>query len=151
MNKKSSSKTIKKYPDLVYQNKALCKAVSLLPTTTTSSIPAIYIKSLPMVIGVAILLVLIILPTTRNASINFTQNISSEFSLKTEKLKSDLAASLYTGVAAYINQIENNINILPIDSETEPKNYLGRVETRTFSEKAHFMTASISSGLEYFK
>ena len=159
MTKKSSSKTTKKYPDIVYQNKALCKAVSLLPVYSKSNLPVAYIKSLPMVIGAITVLVLLILPSTGNKIISFSKNVYSDFAYKTEVLKSEFVFSLRSGVTAYVNQIEKNVNILPIDTKVEPRVYLGRseveyltkVKTKSLSENAHLLSASISQSLGYFK
>lgn len=149
----------KQYPKIISQNRALCKAVSLLPTSPAVSVPAAYIKALPMVVGVMTIIVLLILPTTRNFFINFSKGTSENFSNKTLILKNQMALSLESGVSAYISQLKNNINILPINHEVDSQNYLGRVEVRylrevkadSFSEKAHFMTATISQGFDYFK
>jgi hypothetical protein len=162
MPKKSSSPTTKKNKT-DSKNKALYKATSLLPTTPLSSVPAVYMRALPMIIGVITILVLIILPTTRSAIFNLSKKTSDQFSTKTDLLQANLLLSLQTGLDAYVKQIKENIEILPIDSDLESKNYLGRaeaskfkkVETDTFAEKAHYMTASISQSFtqsfEYFK
>jgi hypothetical protein len=89
----------------------------------------------------------------------FSKNTSEHFSSRTDVLKKQMAFSLESGVEAYISQIKENINILPIDSQMESKNYLGRVEAKhlkrveakTFSERAHFMTVTISGAFNYFK
>lgn len=145
MKKKVPSKG-KRYPDLVSQNKALCKAISLLPTTTKSSIPAIYIKSLPMVIGVVTVLVLLF---------QIPENTFENFSSKNQELKSHFVFSLRAGVTAYSNQIKKNVNILPIDTKVEPQLYGGRVEPSVdravFAEGLHSMTASLSDGFSKIK
>ncbi|MFA7193743.1 MAG: hypothetical protein WC087_02405 [Candidatus Paceibacterota bacterium] len=154
MKKKAPSKG-KRYPDLVSQNKALCKAISLLPTTTKSSVPAIYIKSLPMVIGVMTIIALIILPTSRNFFSEISSNTFKNFSYKNEELKSHLIFSLRAGVTAYSDQIKKNIKILPIDTEIEPQLYGGRVEPSVdravLAEGLHSMTASLSDGFSKIK
>jgi len=148
MTQKSSSNKGKKYPKIVSQNKALCKAVSILPVNKKISIPMIYVSSLPMIVGVVTLFILLILPSTRNA-----------FFDKTLILKNQMALSLEIGLDAYVSQLKNNIKILPMDSQLESKNYLARseminvkrLEFYSFAEKAHFMTATISQGFKNFK
>lgn len=162
MPKKSSSPTTKKNKT-DSKNKALYKATSLLPTTPISNVPAVYMRALPMIIGVVTILVLIILPTTRSTIYNLSKKTSEQFSSKTDTLQANLLLSLQTGLNAYVNQIKENTEILPIDSDLESKNYLGRaqvyklkkIEADTFSEKAHYMTASLSQSfnksVEYFR
>lgn len=148
MTQKSSSNKGKKYPKIVSQNKALCKAVSILPVNRKISVPMIYVRSLPMILGVVSLFILLILPSSRNV-----------FFEKTLILKNQMALSLETGLDAYVYQIKHNIKILPIDSQLESKNYLGRSEVpnlkqlkyESFSERAHFMTATISQGFKTLK
>jgi len=162
MPKKSSSATSKNNKT-DSKNKALYKATSLLPMTSLSNIPAVYVRALPMIVGVVTVFVLLILPTTRNYFLDLSKNTSDQFSKKTDLLQANLFLSLQTGLDAYVNQIKENTEILPIDSDLEAKKYLGRahvskfkkVETDTFAEKAHIMTASLSQSFtqsfEYFK
>lgn len=143
---------MKKTPRLVSKNKSICKALSLLPVKSQNLIPAIYIKSFPMIVAVAVCLVLVSFPFTRNASANFSIKTFDNFSLKTNQLRGELASSLHKGIIAYSNQIKDNIKILPIDTYVEPEIYLGRSEKPySFSEKSHLMTASIYKSFEYFK
>jgi hypothetical protein len=151
MNKRSSSKG-KKYPNLVSENKALFKAVSVLPVGFKSSIPSIYIKSLPMIVGVVTILALFIIPTSRHSIVNFSQDSFSNFSHKNEELKSNLIFSLRTGLSAYSDQIRKTVKILPIDSVQKPQVYGGRVGSPELNrvvliENLHSMTASLSWGV----
>ena len=143
---------MKKTPSLVSKNKSLCKTVSLLPTKSQSIIPTIYIKALPMIISVAVCIVLVAIPYTRNVSANFSVKSFDNFSSKTNQLKGEFAFSLRTGITAYKDQVRDNIKILPIDTYVEPKLYLGRSKNQySFSEKSHLMTASVYKAFEYFK
>ncbi len=158
MNKKSSYKQ-KKYPDIIYQNRALCKAVSNLPTTPLIRIPSVYISRLPMIIGAATILVILLIPSTRNYSTNFFEKTSSEFSLKSNELKMELLGSLNIGLDSYVVKVREGINVLPIDSDLDSKKYLGRASVqerdkkqfKTLSEKTHLMTAIISQSLDYLR
>jgi hypothetical protein len=159
MPQKSSSNKIKKYPKIVQRNKALCKAVSIMPTYPSVNLPVAYVKSLPMIVGVVTVMVLLIMPTTRSLITEFSKNTSEHFSNRTDILKKQMAFSLESGIDSYISLIKERVEILPIDSQVESKMYMGRVEESylkhlkydSFSEKAHFMTATISSGFNYLK
>jgi hypothetical protein len=139
MPQKSSSKKLK-YPKIVNKNKAVCRAVSMLPVSSSNRLPAVYVKSLPMVMGVITIFILLIIPSSRN-----------HFFIKTSELASYLNLSLRAGVSAYVYQVKNNIDILPIDSDLNSKQYLGRVEvnnlkpvqTKTLAENVHMVQASI--------
>jgi hypothetical protein len=148
---KKPSKTIPK-------NKALYKAVSALPVKT-NYLPVDYVKHLPMVIGAIFVILLFVFPVTRNAILAASKNSWNSFSDKTAQLKSELGFSLRTGMTAYTEKIKENIKVLPIDYEVEQPMYLGRVEVKNTSkkelnslpERIHYMQASISGSLRYFK
>lgn len=155
---------MKKYPDLVSKNKALCKAISLLPVTTKSSLPTAYVRYLPLAVGAVIAIAFLIFPTSyRQITFQTVETSFEKFSFKNQELKSYLTFSLRAGVSAYSDQIKKNINILPIDTKVEPQLYAGRVEIKklskldnkinltTLAEKTHLMTASVVNSLDNFK
>lgn len=162
MKKESSSKPskkIKKYPDIVYQSRAIRKAVSVLPASNNSKLPIAYVRALPMIVGVVTALLLVLLPTTRNSIVSFSQKTFDNFYTQTNQLKSEFYFSLKNGLDSYKNQISQNIKILPIDTPVEQEDFLGRSEIKYISkkepkilaEKAHLLTASIYKSLDYFK
>lgn len=139
-----------KYPDLSLKNKALYQTVSRLPVSTNSKLPAAYIKSLPMIIGVVTVLALIFV----------SQNNFTHFKNRTIELGNYLSLSMRAGISSYVSQLEKNIRPLPIDTKAEPKLYGGRIEVNKFSkidinmvkmaESAHLMTARVSGIFDNF-
>lgn len=153
----SKAKTVKplrkikiKYPEIDSKNKALYKAVSHIPTVSTSNLPVAYIKSLPMIIGVITVLVFIFV----------SQNNFNHFKNKTKELGDYVSLSMRAGVSAYVDQLERYVKPLPVDTKVEPKLYSGRIESNKFSklnielgviaENTHLMTARVSSIFDNF-
>lgn len=169
MSKSVSNKKVKplrnikiKYPDESIKNKALYKVISRIPTTSNSKLPVAYIKSLPMIIGVVTILFLIFIPAVRQNTIQISQNSFNHLKNKTLELGDYVSLSMKAGVSSYFSQLEKHINILPIDTNTEPKLYLGRIESNNFSkldldinlgkmaENTHMMTAKVSGIFDNF-
>lgn len=149
---------MKKYPKLVYENKAICKAVSVLPTGFKSMVPAVYVRALPMVIGVVAIFAIFVIPASRHTVVSISQNALSHFNTKNQELVANLSFSLRAGITAYTHQVRDSIEILPIDYQVELKVLGGRtgkepleINRVVIIENMHAMTASLSQGFSLLK
>lgn len=149
---------MQKYPKLVYENKAICKTISILPAGFKSTVPAVYLRALPVVIGVVTIFAIFVVPASRHSVVSNSQNALSHLHTKNQELVANLSFSLRAGITAYTHQVEDSIKILPIDSRVEPRVYGGRVGKQPIEinrvvivENMHAMTANLSEGFSLLK